>query len=124
MKGIFSEHARITRITPEAIDYMDVSAFQNLAEEMLEIGAFTSFFEREMARRVDRFWSVMHVASAYETKISPSAGDYLERGINSLQLVQEDGQWKILSLCWDDHAPFDIAGFQPIAARGVANGPS
>ncbi len=122
MAGIFSQHARITRITPEAVDYMDVSAFQNLAEEMLEVGAFTSFFEREMARRVDYFGNVMHVASAYETKVSPNARDYLERGINSLQLVQEDGQWKIISLCWDDHAPFDIAGFQAIEARGVANG--
>jgi hypothetical protein len=51
----------------------------------------------------------MHVASAYETKISPDAVDYIERGINSLQLICENGRWKIVSLCWDDHAPFRLA---------------
>jgi hypothetical protein len=75
-----------------------------MAEELLELGAFTSFFECEIARRVDRFGGVMHIASAYETKISPRAIDYIERGVNSLQLIVEDGAWKICSLAWDDQA--------------------
>jgi hypothetical protein len=113
MEGLFSKHARITRVTPEAIDYMDLAGFRNLAEEMIEVGAFTSFFEREIARRVDCYGNIMHVASAYETKISPNAADYIERGVNSLQLICEDGKWRIFSLCWDDHAPFSMAGMQP-----------
>jgi hypothetical protein len=111
MEELFSKHARITRVTPEAIDYMDLAGFRNMAEELIEVGAFTSFFEREVARRVDRYGNVMHVASAYETKISPDAVDYIQRGVNSLQLIFEDGQWKICSLCWDDHAPFSLTGF-------------
>jgi hypothetical protein len=112
MHGLFSPHARITRVTPEGVDYMDLATFRNMAEEMLEVGAFTSFYEREIARRVDRYGNVIHVASAYETKISPRALDYIERGVNSLQLIWEDGGWKIVSLCWDDHAPFSLAGLQ------------
>ena len=102
MAGVFSTQARITRVTPEAIDHLDLKGFRNMAEEMIEVGAFTSFFEREIARRTERFGNVMHVASAYETKISPDAVDYIERGVNSLQLVHEGGSWKICSLCWDD----------------------
>jgi len=101
MERLFSAHARITRVTPEGIDYLDLPGFRALAEEMLEVGAFTSFYEREIGRRIDRFGHVTHVASAYETKISPVARDHLERGINSLQLVREGGDWKIVSLCWD-----------------------
>jgi hypothetical protein len=112
MQGLFSPHARITRVTPEGVDYMDLATFRNMAEEMLEVGAFTSFYEREIARRVDRYGNVIHVASAYETKISPRALDYIERGVNSLQLIWEDGGWRIVSLCWDDHAPFSLAGLQ------------
>lgn len=104
MKGLFSRHARITRVTPEATDFLDLSGFRNMAEELIEVGAFTSFFEYEIARRVDRFGGVMHIASAYETKISPQAIDYIERGVNSIQLIQEDGAWKICSLAWDDQA--------------------
>lgn len=117
MQGLFSQHARITRVTPEGIDYMDLAAFRNMAEEMIEVGAFTSFYEREVARRVDRYGDVIHVASAYETKVSPRALDYIERGINSLQLIREGGTWKIVSLCWDDHAPFNLAGLQPPANK-------
>jgi hypothetical protein len=118
MEGLFSRHARITRITPEGIDYLDLAGFRSMAEEMIEVGAFTSFYEHEIARRVDHYGNVMHVASAYETKISPRALDYLERGINSLQLILENASWKIVSLCWDDHAPFSLAGLQQLEVQG------
>jgi len=114
MAGLFAPDARITRITPEAIDYLDLSGFRNLAEELIEVGAFTSFFEKEVARRTDRYGKVMHVASAYETRISELADDYIERGINSLQVIRDGDQWRILSLCWDDHAPFNTAGLRPV----------
>jgi len=117
MQGLFSPHARITRVTPEGIDYMDLATFRNMAEEMLEVGAFTSFYEREIGRRVDHYGKVIHVASAYETKISPHALDYIERGVNSLQLIMEDGSWKIVSLCWDDHAPSSLAGLRQRASK-------
>lgn len=117
MRELFSEHARITRVTPEAIDYMDLSGFRSMAEELIEIGAFTGFYEHEVARRTDRFGGMMHVASAYETKVSPDAVDYLERGVNSLQLVREQGSWKIVSLCWDDHAPLSLAALQRLGGK-------
>jgi hypothetical protein len=120
MADLFSKHARITRVTPEAIDYMDLASFRAMAEELLEVGAFTSFFERELARRMDRFGEVIHVASAYETRTSPAAVDYLERGVNSLQLIREDGSWKIVSLCWDNNAPVDLSGLQ--RTRRVGHG--
>jgi hypothetical protein len=110
MAKLFSPHARITRLTPEGVDYMDLTSFRNLAEEMIEVGAFTSFYERELTRRVDQFGAVLHVASAYETKISPAASDYLERGVNSLQLIRESGRWRILNLCWDVAASCDLEG--------------
>jgi SnoaL-like domain len=128
MSGLFSAHARITRVTPEAIDYMDLNTFRSMAEELLEVGAYTSLYEREIARRADRFGDVIHVASAYETKISPAAKDYIERGVNSLQLIREQGRWRIISLCWDDHALFSLdqegTGMQPVAQGEVSRGQS
>src|ERR1700712_2244582 len=84
MANLFSPHARITRLTPEGVDYMDLGSFRGMAEELIELGAFTSFYEREIARRTDQYGDVLHVASAYETKISPSAIDPIESGVNSL----------------------------------------
>ncbi|MET0385689.1 MAG: nuclear transport factor 2 family protein [Polyangiales bacterium] len=119
MQHIFSKHARITRVTPEAIDYMTLDDFRAMAEELIEVGVFTAFLEHELARRVERYGTVIHIASAYETRVSSSASDYLGRGVNSLQLVREAGDWKIVSLCWDDDAPLAVESFR--AEHGVAS---
>ncbi len=122
MQSLFSSHARITRVTPEGIDYMDLARFRDMVEEMLEVGAFTGFYECEIARRADRYGKVFHVASAYEAKVSPSAVDCIARGVNSLQLIWEDGGWRIVSLCWDDHAPVGLAGQQQHQREGSSDG--
>jgi hypothetical protein len=122
MAPLFSKHARITRVTPEGTDYMNLSDFRNMAEELIEAGAFTSFFEREVRRRTDRFGGVIHVASAYETRISPTAIDYVECGVNSLQLIREEGRWKIVSLCWDSNAPFNASMWEATMKGGGGHG--
>ncbi len=121
MASLFSKHARITRVTPEATDHMELADFRNMVEELLEVGAVTSFFEREIARRTDRFGNVIHVASAYETRVSPTAVDFIERGVNSLQLIREEGRWKIVSLCWDSDAPFSLTTLES-CMQGGSNG--
>jgi hypothetical protein len=124
MASLFSEHARITRVTPEGIDHLDFTSFRNLAEELIEVGAFTSFFEREIARRVDCFGGVLHVASAYETKVSPRARDYIERGVNSLQFIREQNAWRIVSLCWDANPACSQSCLQPAFTDEVLLGQS
>jgi len=104
MNDVFSRHARITRVTPEGIDHLDLPTFCAMAREMLDLGAYTGFHEREVSRRVDRLGAVVHVLSAYETKRHPAAVDRLGQGVNSIQLVNEDGSWRVVSLCWDEDA--------------------
>ena len=102
MKNVFSRHARITRVTPEGIDHLDLPTFCAMAREMLDLGAYTGFHEREVSRRIDRLGAVVHVLSAYETKRHPAAIDRLGQGVNSIQLVNEEGGWRVVSLCWDE----------------------
>ena len=102
MQSLFSEHARITRVTPEGTDYLDLENFQILAKETFELGVYTRFFEVEVQRDERRFGALAHVLSAYETRRSPDAAEPFARGVNSLQLIREDGGWKVLSLFWDE----------------------
>lgn len=102
MRTIFSPHARITRVTPEGTDYLDLSAFQELAKEVLDLGTYTRFFEIEVQRDERRFGALAHVLSAYETRQSRNATEPFARGVNSLQLIREQGGWKVLSLFWDE----------------------
>jgi hypothetical protein len=102
MQSLFSRHARITRITPEGTDYLDVGGFQELAKESFDMGVYTRFYEIEVLRDERRFGALAHVLSAYETRHNPGALEPFARGVNSLQLIREDDAWKVLSLFWDE----------------------
>jgi hypothetical protein len=102
MRTLFSRQARITRITPEGTDYYDLDGFQEMAKEALELGLYTRFYEVEVRRDERRFGGLCHVLSAYETKQTPRSSEPFARGVNSLQLIREDEEWKVLSLFWDE----------------------
>ena len=115
MAKLFLDCARITRITPEARDEFDVEGFQAMLSELLESGVYTSFFECEVGRRTETFGRMAHVLSAYETKRDAAAKARLGSGVNSIQLVREQGTWRILSLLWDEgdsHLAFSPEQFQ------------
>lgn len=102
LERIFSRHARITRLTPEGADYLDPGSFLAMTRNFLDIGAYTSFFEFEVARRIERFGDIAQVWSLYETRRNKDAREPLGRGVNSIQLVREGDAWRVLGLLWDE----------------------
>jgi hypothetical protein len=119
MKGVFAPGAKITRITPEAVDALDLPGFEAMFTELLDCGAVLSFFEYEISRRVELFGSVAHVLSSYETKRSPDALTPFGRGINSIQLLWTGDRWSVVSLLWDEGLP---AATQAVAPLEVSYG--
>jgi hypothetical protein len=114
MREIFAPWARMTRITPEGVDALDLSGFEAMFMEMLEAGAVSAFFEYEVSRRTEMFGAVAHVLSAYETKRSPQARSAFGRGINSLQLLWDGARWSIAGLLWDERLPRLSTAFEPM----------
>jgi len=102
LEQVFSRHARITRVTPEATDYLEPQSFLQMTRNLVELGAYTSFHELEVARRVQRFGRVAQVWSVYETRCNRLARTPLGRGVNSIQLIHESGGWRVLGLSWDE----------------------
>lgn len=87
------------------------------AGNQLEQGGF---FEREVHRIVERFGSVAHAFSTYESFRTPEemeAGAPFMRGINSFQLLHDGARWWILHIYWQAEAS---AG--PIAERYLGEG--
>src|SRR5262245_33558404 len=114
MRALFSPAARITRVTPEAVDALDLAGFEAMFTELLDCGAVLSFFEFETARRVELFGCVAHVLSSYETKRAPDALTPFGRGINSIQLLWKGDQWTVVSLLWDEGLPAAIRKIEPL----------
>lgn len=73
--------------------------------------AQNSFFEIEIAQRIERFGQVAHVWSRYEARPEPDSPIVLKRGANSIQLFNDGRRWWVVSTIWDnerDGVAFDL----------------
>lgn len=59
------------------------------------------FFERESARRTEQFGHIAHVFSTYESRHKADDAKPFQRGINSLQLVNDGKRWWIVTIFWE-----------------------
>ena len=120
LRALFSPHARITRITPEGTDHMDRDGFLAMTRSLLEAGAYTSFYEFEVARNIERFGGMAQVWSLYETRRNRAAQAALGRGVNSIQLVRDGDGWRVLGLLWDETPAGPELDLAAVSTKGRA----
>jgi hypothetical protein len=63
------------------------------------------FFEREVARRVDRYGNIAQVFSTYESFHTSSDKKPFMRGINSFQLMNDGKRWWVVTIFWEAETP-------------------
>lgn len=61
----------------------------------------TGFFEKEIHRVINRYGNIAHVFSTYASFYKKSDKNPHTRGINSIQLLNHNGRWWIINICWD-----------------------
>ncbi len=122
LEAVFSRHARITRITPEGTDHLNPAAFLAMTRNLVEVGVYTSFYEFEVSRTVERFGDMAQVWSGYETRRNRAAREPLGRGVNSIQLIRERGRWCVLGLLWDETRAASELAFNAANAAGDGHG--
>lgn len=67
-----------------------------------------SFFEKEAARKAEIFGQIAHVFSTYESRHAPEDAKPFQRGINSIQLMNDGSRWWVVTIFWqgeDDKNP-------------------
>lgn len=57
------------------------------------------FYEREISRKVETFGSITHIFSTYESR-ETADGKPFERGINSIQLLNDGSRWWVVDVYW------------------------
>ncbi len=57
------------------------------------------FFERELHSVAERYGSIVHLFSTYDSKRSPEAEPFA-RGINSFQLLYDGSRWWVVTIFW------------------------
>ena len=98
---VFAPEGKLTaNFGKKSFSYTVPQYIENIRSS-IRSGQLFSSNERELARKVDVFGKIAHVLSTYELTMVGKEGKVIRRGINSIQLIQQDGKWLILSLVWD-----------------------
>jgi hypothetical protein len=63
-----------------------------------------AFYERQIRYSVDQYGHIAHLWSTYEIRETPD-GKATMRGINSMQAVFDDSQWKVIEILWQAESP-------------------
>ena len=82
---------------------LDVAGFRarfEAADARLNLSA-KGFHETERARTVQVYGTIAQVFSVYESRHTKDDPEPWDRGVNSIQLVNEGGGWKVLTVLWD-----------------------
>ena len=66
------------------------------------------FYERESARVTEQFGQIAHAFSTYEARHAPDEAKPFQRGINSIQLMNDGKRWWVVTIFWqgeDEKSP-------------------
>ena len=80
----------------------DVEEYIRRAGPQLETAGF---FEREVARRSERFGNMVHAFSTYESRHAEADSVPFARGINSIQLSSDGARWWVVTILWEGERP-------------------
>jgi hypothetical protein len=92
-------------------------SIEEFARQAAESYRRSGFWEREIARRIERFGSISHIWSTYESRIGDPESDPVSRGINSVQLLRRQGRWRIASIIFHMERPGEEIPRKYLASR-------
>jgi hypothetical protein len=115
-RSLFVPQARFTKTAkaPDgsvAVNLLGVDDFVTIAGDVLQKDPF---YENAIVNRAQSYGNMAQVFSSYESRRAPGAKPF-ERGINSIQLINDGKRWWVLSILWDEERldnplPAEFAG--------------
>lgn len=102
MKSLMHADARLAPIGPRRDGTIapTLLSVDDYAQRATPIFRERGFFETELAHKIERFGSLAHVFSTYESRFSEDDEKPFQRGINSIQLFHDGTTWKVLQIAW------------------------
>jgi hypothetical protein len=92
--------AQLIRVLPGSVERMTIDSWIEGFRALIENGSLPTFWEGQIARRIDRLGDIAHVFSTYEARPRREDPRVLWRGINSIQMYWRDGRWWVSSILW------------------------
>jgi hypothetical protein len=107
LRALFAPGARLmpTGVLADGAAQLRTLTVDEFVASSAPVLAFTGFYERELARRTERFGAVAHAFSTYESRRAPGDARPFQRGINSIQLWDDGRRWWIVTVLWATERP-------------------
>jgi hypothetical protein len=108
MRSLFASGARMIPTRRDAQSgeirpvMLEVEGYISRSAPFLEQNGF---FEKEIARRTERFGNILHAFSTYESRHKADDPAPFARGINSIQLLFDGKRWWIVTIYWQGESP-------------------
>jgi hypothetical protein len=107
MLSLFYPGARLIRTAPKKEGGIGATSFS--AQDYIDHASIyfekNGFWEREIARRTERWANILQAFSTYESKRDPKDNTPFARGVNSFQLFSDGTRWWILTIYWQEERP-------------------
>jgi hypothetical protein len=100
LQKLFIDEARLIRTTKDSHEFMKVEDFLSSFNTRIDAGEFIEFREYEIKNKIEMFGGIAHAFSTYETDFETPGGKLEARGINSIQLIEMNNEWKVVSIFW------------------------
>jgi hypothetical protein len=101
-RSLFLPQARFTQVSPgpDASKVILTWSVDEFVRDAGEVFSKEPFYEKAVVNRPESFGNITQVFSSYESRHSPGDKPF-ERGINSIQLLNDGTRWWVLSILWD-----------------------
>ncbi len=90
----------ISKSGKPVMHYISLKEYHRLSDPSLEKDGFD---EREISRKVEKFGSIYHVWSTYESRNEPN-GPIIDRGINSIELFYDGTRFWVMGWIYDSES--------------------
>jgi hypothetical protein len=102
MRSLFIPGARLIPTNPQQTGGYASRVFtvEDYVTRVEPFFAREGFYEKETARRTESFGQIAHVFSTYDSRHTPEDAKPFQRGINSIQLMNDGSRWWIVTIFW------------------------
>jgi hypothetical protein len=101
-RSVFLPQARFTEVStgPDGAKMVLTWNVDEFIRDAGEVFSKEPFYENAIVNRPESFGNITEVFSSYESRRSPTEKPF-ERGINSIQLLNDGKRWWVVSILWD-----------------------
>lgn len=107
IRHYYHPEARLVRtgVNPDGSPFVSVFSLDTYIENVRQVLDGVRFSEVEVAQESVVFGNVARLTSVYEYTRQSATETVRGRGVNFFTLVHDAGQWRVMSIVWDNERP-------------------